>query len=256
MDEEQIKSGNLLETTDCLEAIGVFKGWKNFLFAIVMLCLILLQLAFWLVDRGCVKVDRGGRDEAAVVTDDTKETSGVAEKPAGKTEDIKEAAEQVAAEANMPIETAPQPQPKIVLPVIQFRDLARFIHFFNFILIPAAVLYCLTILFCLKISLLGRLGGINHISRAFFLSLAMLVLLLPWQKFLGGIFLGAMYAPDELLSRCDALCASESGCKIFCTILYYLRFTGYWLLVTLLLIFAQYRSIRWANTILRRLAIM
>ncbi len=145
---------------------------------------------------------------------------------------------------------------KIIFPAIQFRDLTRFIHFFNFILIPAAVLYCLTMLFCLKVSLLGRLGGINHISRAFFLSLTMLVLLLPWQKFFDGIFLGAMYVPEELLSRCDALCASEGGCKIFCTILYYLRFTGYWLLVTLLLLFAQYRSIRWANTILRRLEII
>jgi hypothetical protein len=107
-------------------------------------------------------------------------------------------------------------------------------------------------LFSLKVSMLGRLGGINHISRAFFLSLAMVVLLLPWQRFFGGIVAGAIYSPAELLSRCTA--AETSG--IFGTVLFYLRFTGYWLLVVLLLIFSQLRSFRWAKATIRRLEII
>jgi hypothetical protein len=107
-------------------------------------------------------------------------------------------------------------------------------------------------LFALKVSMLGRLGGINHISRAFFLSLAMVVLLLPWQRFFSGIVAGAMYSPAELLSRC----ADAETRGIFGSVLFYLRFSVYWLLVVLLLIFSQLRSFRWAKATLRRLEVI
>ncbi|MHC4212509.1 MAG: hypothetical protein ACYSWP_03945, partial [Planctomycetota bacterium] len=38
---------NLLDTTDCLEAVSVFRGWKNFLFVITFFSLLLLQSVFW-----------------------------------------------------------------------------------------------------------------------------------------------------------------------------------------------------------------
>jgi hypothetical protein len=108
-------------------------------------------------------------------------------------------------------------------------------------------------MFCLKVSLLGRLGGINHISRAFFLSLVMAVLLLPWQRVFGEIFIGAIYVPEELLSRCGAAGGAKN---IFVTALHYLRFTGYWVVVMLFLILSQLRSSRWAKATLRRLEVI
>ena len=57
MNEESNKPTNLLDTTDCLEAVGVFRGWKNFLFLVILLCLLLLQACFWLVDSGIAKDD-------------------------------------------------------------------------------------------------------------------------------------------------------------------------------------------------------
>ncbi|MHC4679346.1 MAG: hypothetical protein ACYTEK_11670, partial [Planctomycetota bacterium] len=56
MNEIQAGPNDLLDTTDCLEAVGVFKGWKNFFFIIIVLCLVLLQTCFWLVDRGCIQI--------------------------------------------------------------------------------------------------------------------------------------------------------------------------------------------------------
>jgi hypothetical protein len=106
-------------------------------------------------------------------------------------------------------------------------------------------------LFSLKVSMLGRLGGINHISRAFFLSLLMLILLLPWQRIFGDMVPGAIYTPEELLERCSA----EAG-DVLDKVVYYLRFSGYWLLVLLLLILSQIRSVRWGKAILRRLEII
>lgn len=119
----------------------------------------------------------------------------------------------------------------------------------NFITFMGAVLYCLTLLMNLKISLTGKLGGINHISRAFFCSLFLLVFLTPWQLLLPGVVIGAMYLPGELL--CGAWVKADSS--VFWKGLLYLRFTGLWLLVVWMLVAAQMRSLKWARATLRRL---
>jgi hypothetical protein len=53
----------------------------------------------------------------------------------------------------------------------------------------------------------------------------------------------------------DKWCTAEST-GIFDAIFHYLRFTGYWLLIILLLIFSQLRSSRWTKAILRRLEVL
>lgn len=238
MNESQAKPDSLVDTTDCLEAVNVFKGWKNAFFIIVILCLLLLQASFWLVNTGRVKTcDAAKNDSSAVVDKDAN--------------DLQEAAEKVSGEPNQPAK-AESEQSKSHFFEITFKRLACVIRFVNFVLVLSAILYCLTMLFSLKISLLGRLGGISQIARAFFLSLIFVVLLLPWQRFFPGIVVGAMYTPNALLSRCTA----AKDYSIFCKTLFYLRFTGYWLLVLLLLIFSQLRSGRWSKAILRRLEVI
>jgi hypothetical protein len=97
----------------------------------------------------------------------------------------------------------------------------------------------------------GRLGGINHITRGFFLSLLMVVLLLPWQEVFGSVVTGAVFTPSELAKWYAA--KTENLLDI---ILYYVRFSGYGVLMLLLVILSQIRSIRWAKAILRRLEII
>jgi len=234
MNENQAGPSSLLDTTDCLEAIGVFRGWKNFFFIIVVLCLLLLQVSFWVVNTGYIPAKEYPGNEAAAVE-------------GGLSEDVGEAAKKVAAEQSEPAEAETEDS----LFGITFKHLAMGIRVANAILVLAGLLYCLTILLSLKISLVGRLGGMNHISRAFFLSLIMLILLLPWQRVFGGIVLGAIYSPYELVKW-----SSAETPHIFGIILYYLRFSGYWLLILLLLIFSQLRSGRWTKSILRRLEVI
>ena len=234
MNENQAGPSNLLDTTDCLEAIGVFRGWKNFFFIIVVLCLLLLQICFWVVNTGHITAKECPGSEAAVVG-------------GGLSEDVGEAAKKVAAEQSEPAEAEMEDS----LFGITFKHLAMGIRVVNAILILTGLLYCLTILLSLKVSLVGRLGGMNHISRAFFLSLVMLILLLPWQRIFAGMVLGAIYTPCELVKWNSAETSS-----IFDIILYYLRFCGYWLLILLLLIFSQLRSGRWTKSILRRLEVI
>jgi hypothetical protein len=233
---DQIGSGSLLDTTDSLEAVGVFRGWKNFMFLIVLLCLLIVQGAFWLVNTGSVKL--GPKAEAG----DTVVVS------APETRDPN-----AAAEPNKPVEAAATKSGlKKFLPFdMTFQWLSSAITFVNAILILSAAIYFLTILFSLKVSLTGRLGGINHISRAFFLSLFMFVLLLPWQKVFGGVIVGAIYTPCELAKACSA-----EKADLFAKVLFYLRFSGYWFLIFLLLVLSQMRTCRWTRAILRRLEVV
>ena len=283
MNEIQAGPNDLLDTTDCLEAVGVFKGWKNFFFIIIVLCLLLLQGGFWLVDRGCIDLgpsaaaaQEGGATEFAapeikVLTVPVQQAPAVAEppKPVEAPEAVQpEAAPPTepaepnkAAEPNQPVADkgpAPNLQRAITWPSTDFlsnitsEQFAWALRLVNAVLVLTASLYCLTLLFGLKVSMHGRLGGINHISRAFFLSLLMLVLLLPWQRVFGGVVTGAIFTPAELINWHDA----DKTKDVFNTVLYYLRFSGYGALIFLLLILSQYRSLRWAKAILRRLEII
>lgn len=250
MNSEQDQQKNLIDTTDCLEAVSVFRGWKNTLFVVVILCMLLLQASFWLVDTGYVKVEKPCGDKSSAVASSPEQAGEVT---AETKEKIEKAAEEVTAPAGSS-EAAQQPQPESVKAGfrIEFRHITRLIRFVDFVLVPAAVLYCLTMLFALKISLVGRLGGINHISRAFFISLVFVVFLLPWQKFFSGVVVGAMYTPWELAKWYN----TEASGDVPSVVVYYLRFVGYWLIVLLLLIFSFIRSSRWARTILRRLEVV
>jgi hypothetical protein len=268
MNPEQNQQKNLIDTTDCLEAVGVFRGWKNFLFIITACLLILLQASFWLINTGYIKADVEPKAEPLAAAPEEPALSKVeglqqskeaANKPLTQTEKIQQAAKQAAADSNQSL-AAPassageQTKLKKLLPHlnIKIQHLTWLIRAADWLLILTSALYCLTMLFALKISLLGRLGGINHISRAFFLAIIFALLLLPWQKFFGGIIVGAMFTPAELL---DAYAAAETR-VISDTVFYYLRFTGYWLIAFLVLISAQLRSIRWAKATLRRLEVI
>jgi len=266
MDDNQTKQINMVESTDCLEAVGVLRRWKNFMFLVMALCLLLLQACFWLVDAGYVGAK--AKSEAVQVS-----LPGMGQQPVPKVtppaEDIvvplgdSKAGQQV--EESIEIEKAAkaaieptgtevevsQPEQAVTGFGIKKQHVIWIVRFCNFVLIVAAALYCLTMLFGLKISLVGRLGGINHICRAFFLSLVIFVLLLPWQSCFGSIIVGVMYTPDELMRSCATKADSISRIA-----LHYLRFSGYWLIVFLLLILSQLRSFRWTKTILRRLEII
>jgi len=284
MNGNQNNQSNLVDTTDCLEAVGVCRCWKNFLAIVVILCLLLLQISFWLVDTGYVKAETfGSAQDRAVETASSGTVSALSKpiiaQPAAKeldvpleldeakqsvegTDTIKKAAEKVVADdpnnskelvsakAEAGAGKAEKAQQKRFFG-IQMKHLNWVIRFCNFIIILAAMLYCLTLLFSFKISLIGRLGGINHICRAFFLSLIMVIFLLPWQNLFGNIVMGAIYTPAELVKWCTA---QNNG--IFAAVIHYLRFTGYWLLIVLLLTFSLMRSSRWTKAILRRLEVL
>ena len=233
MNENQTGPNSLLDTTDCLEAIGVFRGWKNFFCVVIIICLLLLQVSFWIVKLGYISGECPGMDQSSVAGSVLQDPNDVDVLLAGDEGEGDSAIEEKS------------------LFGVTFSHLSMGIRIVNSILILTGTLYCLTILLALKISLVGRLGGINHICRAFFLSLIMLLLLLPWQKAFDCVIIGAVYTPCEMMKWISA----GTGDMVD-IILFYLRFCGFWLLILLLLICSQLRSGRWTKTILRRLEVI
>jgi len=276
MNENEKTHDQLLDTTDCLEAIGVFKAMKNLFFLISLICLIVLQGSFWLVDRNHVQsvgTDGCQGDVASVYLDfsllsfsrskapvdplaaevvEQKTVSEAAAELTGQTPAVEEPAEITEPQKTetTEIQKVEEPAKKKIFR-IKYSSLAWIIRLCNFVIIFSLTIYCLTMLFSLKISLLGRLGGINHITRAFFLSLFVLVFILPWQKMFGGILTGAMFTPDELL----CWIGKKSDAGIIWTMLYYARFVGWWFFVLILLLGSYAKSCRWAKATLRRLGI-
>jgi len=257
---QETGTGNLVDTTDCLEAVSVIKCWKNLLFIIILLGLLLLQGSFWMVNLNLAAGDSTiAANPTAGLPPNVRPAAEASQPGSTATKKIKEAAKQIAiepnasSEPNQPVLSKTEElvsaelkswlQPKV-------KHITALVRFLNFVLIPSTVLYCLTMLFSLKVSLIGRLGGINHIARAFFLSILFVVLLLPWQILFTPVFAGAMFTPAELIKACQA----QKTMLAFVS--FYLRFTGYWLLVLLLLLAAQIRSMRWAKATLRRLEVV
>jgi hypothetical protein len=287
------KRGDIIDTTDCLEAISALKAMKNGLFTLIFLGLLVLQLIFWLnyfgyIDKSecplpgktCTMVcDAGGRILAPIALADapaSQEPVNPASEPTAKPAAVAAPAADaqtkdpaVMAQAEKAVNPTNEKKTdaaakavcggkprwslgeydKYLPKCVQIEWTIRVV---NFVVLLLSILYCLTLLVIAKISLAGRLGGLNHIIRSFFRSLTALILLVPWQGIFPGVLLGAMYMPTELLC---AGCCPESA-PIVCQVLYFLRFCGLWLLVMLLLLGAQCRSRRWSQATLRRLGIL
>jgi len=256
MNSEKNVERDLLDTTDCLEAISVFRFWKNVLFVLIMMCLLVLQVSFWVAGLDLISKQTAEAEVQAmeVVVEDSPELINEDTKvvdEAGKK--IEEAARQVISDVNKPaVASRQQEKPIDFSAILKKEHILRTIKTADFALILLAMAYCLIILFTLKISMVGRLGGINHITRALVLSLFFVVLILPWQEILGPFTAGAIYTPSELMSYVEKYDSASILGKAF----YYLRFVGYWLVVLLLLIFAQIRTARWSKATLRRLKVI
>ena len=286
------KTNDIVDTTDCLEAVGAFKAMKNFLFVLILICLIMLQTIF-IIDRlgyidksacackavaGCTIADSTACtgqtctiQPGLTTTPDESQTTTPMVSVEVQVEDPLNGEDKISADAKVATAEVGPPSPEeqadksaqseepdsdrkrlaeILIP--KCRHITALIKACNFILIITATVYCLILLMSLKISLSGRLGGINHISRAFFISLFALVLLLPWQLCFPSVIAGVIYTPKELLCSCKA--ATQTS--VLCTIFVYIRFTGMWLIEILLMLLAQLRSARWSRATLRRLGIL
>ena len=270
--EEPTKK-DMVDTTDSLEAVSAFKAMKNFLFLVLLISLIIQQAAFWINEANFV--DQHKRDRVLSVSETItllpaakpKVDKEVKEAATAAVESIEDKAQTQSKEATAPEVKAPEPisvtttekksrASKIIAKLRPTTNcIEQTVKLVNFTLIAAGTLYCLVLLICVKISLTGRLGGLRHISRAFLLSLFALVFMMPWQLAFDGAIAGSIFTPAELFCK-SGIAPDNPVLDAYKIIMYYLRFVGLWLVVIVLLITAQFRSMRWTRATLKRLGII
>lgn len=258
MNEDQ-KTTTSLDSADCLEAVAAFRSFKNLMFWLALICLVGLQTIFWLNYTGCIDTADCPCPEAVrpaafkapeQMLTDAPVVALAAAAVSGDTEPL---AQSFCGGCNLTgVNLAAAFDVNAIVEAVKnptCRDMITVIATLNYILFLSVILFALSLLITLKISIAGRLGGINHIARAFVQSLLLVVLIIPWQVCLPHTVVGAIYTPTELLcsqiARCD-------GPVIDC-VFYMGRFVGLWLIVVILLMAAQIRSIRWSRAVIRRL---
>lgn len=252
----------MVGTTDCFEAVSTFRCMKNLLFWIAILSLLLLQGVFWIEHLDYV--DKTGMDcpltwgtypplwtEGESAGEDEPAAAKPALEGGQMKEEISDSAKTVVESIGETAAVETNEAPKAGADetpggFVSWALVFYAVKFCNFAVMMSVTLYVGVILVCLQISIAGRLGGIAHISAAFFRAALAWVLLLPWQNFLRGVCGGVLFGPGELL------CGPWGG-SLMGEIVTLLRFCGFWLLAFVLLIMAQSRSGKWSHATLRRL---
>jgi uncharacterized protein len=232
--QDQILVQNQIDSsvrTEFIDAANLLRRWRNFFFIIVMLCLLVVQTSFWLAYAGHIDIKRDINNNTPVVLTENQQQTNPS-------------AEQVRINPSDSSSKDSQGGLKFFDFNIKFEHYVIINKFTNFLLLCACVLYSLTAYYSMALSFAGKLGGLNHISRAFFHSLLMLTLLFPWQIIFGSMVFGALYTSDDLFNW---LSVDNGG--IFSNIILLMRFVGYWLLVFLLVILAQWNNSRWTKAV-------
>ena len=275
---------NIIDTTDCLETVAVFKAAKNFFFIVCFLSLLVTQGIFWSNQIGLLDIaepavadvdDHSATPEStklAAIDQTVREAvDAMNAEPADETAAAEKAETAVEGEADTAVKdngaaiadtdesAGPGAVSKAVVTVKDYMfepDWTLYtviLKLCNSILIFSALMYCLILLLILKVSLVGRLGGMAWISSAFIASLLFLMFLIPWQTIFTGLCIaGTIYTPSELV---DWYTAKQNNGTAF-TILFYLRFVMLWLITIIILVSAQLRSRRWAHGSLKRLGLV
>ena len=99
---------------------------------------------------------------------------------------------------------------------------------------------------------MGRLGGLAEAGKAFFLSLVVMVMVVPWQAVIIQGMPGTMFSYEQLLDRYyDITVQTDAG--LFTKIGYYGRFLGLWGLTVILLLISFRQSRQAARKIKARM---
>ena len=100
----------------------------------------------------------------------------------------------------------------------------------------SAVIYCLSLWMGLNLALVARLSGLVHASKAFFLSLALLFLTVPWLRIFDLEFPAVLFTYEQVTDAYSKICSQEEFGQ---RIIYYIRFVAFCVLAIIMLIAAQ-----------------
>jgi hypothetical protein len=115
----------------------------------------------------------------------------------------------------------------------------------------SAVIYCLSLWMGLNLALVGRLSGLANASKAFFLSLILLIFAVPWQRIFNLEIPGALFTYEQAFNAYSTVRTEDEFLQLM---LYYSRFVALWVIAIIVLIAAQRCSAQAGKMISRSIA--
>ncbi|MBI9016031.1 MAG: hypothetical protein JEZ07_02105 [Phycisphaerae bacterium] len=197
---------------DALEGFRAFKKFRNMMFILLLLSLLIQQSAFWLVHTGKISL----KNEQKVTTNEEKVPKGPLEESVATTDEVDKSPESTKITAEQVTRIA--------------------LHYSQIVAMYTAILYCLALIMGLKILLAGQLPGVRGTSKAFFLSLILIVVVIPWQSLVLPPLQTALFSYDELIQRHSEFLPELSLTEKVC---YFGRFAGFGCFVLIILFAAQ-----------------
>ena len=247
---------SISDKNDALEAFKTFSGARSLFFWILLIAMLVLQVIFWMVDSG--KVDSalpryetsqpkpGGscpKGEAVLlmVADQQDKTDKNPTPPAEK--DLKEE-KQAAPQNNLP------PTNEKLAACETAGLLINSLKIVKYVATVTVVLYCLSLLIGVKLALIGQLGGMANAAKAFFLSLILMVFIVPWQDAISPEIPGVLFGYKELALWYQQIRIDGNSWGYG---LYYGRFVGFWAFSIIVMLVAQLRSYQSVKQIRQRI---
>ncbi len=123
----------------------------------------------------------------------------------------------------------------------------------KFLAVVSCTLLVLTLLLAVKLSLVGRLGGIAGFISAFFWSLILFVIVIPWQQVLHGAFVsGSLYSLEDLVRWTETVRAAwgAEDVSLVDHIFHYARFIAFPLMTLLVWFLVHIKFARGVTTVM------
>ena len=208
------------ESQQYLDALKTIRAAKNWFWGLVFLAVV-IQLGSFAVVRFA-----GVIDKAAMVQ---RLQSEKVDKPANQSEKGKdESLNNTSAE-------------------VWYETLAWVLPTGKFVAMVAGLLLILTMLLAVEVSLVGKTGGAGKFTSAFFWSLLLWAMLIPWQQvgtFRSTFACGALCNLQDLIENTAKVTWGTKNVPILTQIFYYARFVAYPILVILVSAVVQLRFAR------------
>jgi len=269
---------------DALEAYRTFQTARSLLFWVLLVSLVGTAAVFWLVDLGVidpaldVNLDKAQQLEIANSNPITVQVLSAAAAtanprlprnppapheakrgfPQPEPPNVFQSPPQLVAPGWPP--SSESPMPRHAAPLNDVRPpqarLEACLKLCNYLATFSALAYCLALLIGLKLALVGRLGGLADGTKAFFVALLVVVMIIPWQRMIAESIVGVTFGFGELATRhTNKMQYGDFWDYIVDYVLYYGRFVGLWALSLLLLLVAQRQSCQAARQVRMRLSL-
>jgi|GEM_PF-973059 len=244
------ESATYHDKKDFQEAFGTFSAARNLFFWLILAGLLITSAGFWIVDAGLldkILLNQADRNPVYLGYSQNKIIPTQNEPPiaSGTSRNVNPAPQ--AGPKNPPEKSVNSENPvrnpydrKLHAVKILDEMVRSALVTSRYGLMFSVVLYCLSLLTGMQLALVGGLGGLAHSSKAFFLSMVVVVFVVPWQSTLVPDAPGSLFLYAELTVAYQQKCQDFQ--ELWHYIMYYSRFVGTWLLSIILLLAAQRQS--------------